>query len=421
MIDQQETAEKVQQEQALTARQLYQNDLLLVLLKDRCHLKTLWICGGVTALPGGVFLFWWLWWGRNVSLWGIGNTLSVLLQTFLLFPIIFFIYLSVPDAIAGLFVRFKSNDVIGEPRQADTEDYVSFVRHMLSWMDHVGWTLMIMGVVVVYGLYRVLLQEPANVSPVPYLMRVCAIIIYLPLMYATGISVLRLLLAVIFTNRLFSRFELQIKPLDADGAGGLGAMESLLWFSVGIMLWEMVLLFAAVLARNLSWLSLSEMVMLGAIYVVLTPALLIGWLIVPHRMMVKTRDDLLLRLANEYQQAFAQSLTSNEYDTRSLISGTRRLVALKQRYDLLHDTFPIWPMEMNTLRRIGATLILPLLLPIITSLITLALHPWGFPDPSIPCVGYLLILFTKATICATLVVYLSMHSTSKFVAFVCCT
>ncbi len=196
-------------------------------------------------------------------------------------------------------------------------------------------------------------------------------------MYATGISVIRLLLALIFTNWLFYSFKLQIKPLHADGAGGLGAMAQLLWASIGIMLWEALLLLASVLSRNLLWLSLSEMILLGAIYITLTPALLIGWLIFPHRMMVKARDELLQPLTDEYQQALLQSLSSHEHDTRSLISGTRRLTALKQRYDLLRNTFPTWPLETNTLNRIGVTVILPLILPIITSVITLALHPLG--------------------------------------------
>jgi hypothetical protein len=222
-----------------------------------------------------------------------------------------------------------------------------------------------------------LLLEPLSASPVPYWMRVCAIICYLPMMYVTGISVIRLLLALIFTNWLFSRFTLHIKPLHPDGAGGLGVMTPLLWSSVGLMLWEALLLLASFLSRNLFWLSLSEMSLLAAIYITLTPALLVGWLIFPHLKMVKTRDELLQPLTDEYQRALLQSLSSDEYDTRALVSSTRHLNVLKQRYDLLRDAFPIWPLEVSTLSRIGVTIILPLLLPIITSLITLTLHPLG--------------------------------------------
>ena len=63
---------------------------------------------------------------------------------------------------------------------------------MVKWTDNIWWTLTIVVLVVCYALYRVLLVEPASASPVPYAMRVCAIVIYLPLMYVTGMSVIRL-------------------------------------------------------------------------------------------------------------------------------------------------------------------------------------------------------------------------------------
>ncbi len=379
MIDQQKETENAVEDRPLTARRLYQNDPLLVLLKDRWHLNTFWICAGVTVLPGSVFLFWWLGWARTVAVWNVGNTLSVLLQTFILFPVIFLIYTLVPGSIAGLFNTLKMNGVIGEHRKnlSGTKTYEAFVQQMVAWIDSVGWILVILVLVVCYALYRLLVLEPASSSPVPYWMRVCAIVSYLPLMYVTGISVLRILLALIFTNQLFYCFTLSVKPLHPDGAGGLGAMGNLLWTSVGIMLWEVLLLIASILSRNLIWLSLSEMILLGAIYIALTPALLIGWLLFPHAMMVKARNEMLQPLTDTYQQAFLQSLSSNQYDTRSLVSETRRLTALKQRYDLVHDTFPVWPLETGALSRIAVTVILPLLLPILTSLITLALHPLG--------------------------------------------
>ncbi len=379
MIDQQKEAKNAVWDQPLTAQRLYQHDPLLVLLKDRCHLNTFWICAGVIVLPGSVFLFWWLGWARTVAAWNVDNTLSALLQTFILFPVIFLIYLLIPGSITGLFSTLKMNEVIGEPHKhlSGTKTYATFMQQMITWTDNIGWTIAIIFLVVCYALYRLLMLEPASLSPVPYWMRACAIIIYLPLMYVTGISVIRIVLALIFTNWLFYRFPLQVKPLHPDGAGGLGAMGHLLWASVGVMLWEVLLLVASALSRNLIWLSLSEMILLGAIYIALTPALLIGWLLFPHYMMVKARNEMLQPLTDAYQQAFMQSLSSNDFDTRNLVSETRRLTILKQRYDLVHDTFPIWPLETAALSRIGVTVVLPLLLPIITSLITPPLHLLG--------------------------------------------
>ncbi len=379
MIDQQQDVHSAVEEPLLTAQQLYQHDPLLVLLKDRYHVSTWWICAGVVLLPGSVFLFWWLAWAHTAAMWNVDNTLSVLLQTFLLFPSIFLVYIRVPYSIAALFNGLHKNGMIGEPHSdpSGSTTYELFVQHMITWMNTRRWTLVITILVICYALFRLLLLEPTSSSPVPYWMRACAIVAYLPLMYVTGMSVLRLVLALIFTNSLFSRFSLQIKPLHPDGAGGFGAMGYLLWMSVSILLWEVLLLVASVLARNLIWLSLWEMILLGAIYLALTPALLIGWLLVPHSMMLKARNKLLQPLTDEYQQALLHSLSVHEDDTRTLLNQTRRLTALKQQYDLVLEGFPVWPLETRALSRLGVTVILPLLIPVLTSLITFALHLFG--------------------------------------------
>lgn len=373
LVDQQKGDESSANDTILSARQFYQHDPLFVLLKDKLHLNDLWIIAGVMVLPGGVFLFWWLLWGSNVRLWTPDNTLSVLIQTFILFPLIFLIYLLVPVSIASLFNTLRTNGVIGEHRrhQPGAETYENFAHQMVTWMDSSWWMVAILVIVALYALYRLLLLEPSSLSPVPYWMRVSAIVIYLPLMYATGMSVARLLLALFFTNWLFYLFTIQVKPLHPDGSGGLGALGNILWVSVGIMLWEALLLSAAWLSRNLHWFSTPEMILLGAIYVTLTPALLIGWLVFPHRVMVRARDEVLQPLADEYQQALMQSLSSVEHDTRYIVAETRRLAILKQRYELVRGTFPTWPLEINALGRLVVTVVLPLILPLIASLISL--------------------------------------------------
>jgi uncharacterized MnhB-related membrane protein len=141
----------------------------------------------------------------------------------------------------------------------------------------------------------------------------------------------------------------------------------MVYLSVVIMLWDALLLGAALLSNNLHWFSLLEMILLAAIYVALTPALLIGWLVFPHRVMVRARDEALKPMADEYQQALMQSLSSVEHDMRTVVAETRRLTALKQRYDLVRTTFPTWPLEISGLGRLVATVVLPVLLPLISN------------------------------------------------------
>jgi len=72
-------------------------------------------------------------------------------------------------------------------------------------------------------------------------------------------------------------------------------------------------------------------------------------------------------------------LSSTERDTRALVAETRRLAVLKQRYDLVRDTFPTWPVEISTISRLVVTVIFPLILALLTSLITLVSHALGLP------------------------------------------
>jgi hypothetical protein len=370
--------ERTEDAELLSPQSLYRHDPLFVLLKDTLHLNEVWMCLGTMLLPGCVFLCWWLWASHLTRWWLLSDTISVLLQTFVLFPLIFFLYLQIPHSIASLFNTLKANGVIREQRtrRAGPATFAIFVQYLTTWMDSNWWTVLILLLVAAYAIYRLLVLEPGSPSPVPYWMRAAAILVYLPLMYAVGMSVIRLLLALFFTNWLFALFHLQVKPFHPDGAGGLGILGRLVWVCIAIMLWEALLLVATVLSQNLHWLSLPEMVLLGAIYIVLTPALLLGWLIFPHRAMVNARNEVLQPLVTAYQQALEQSITAKE-ETRTIVAQTRRLQVLKQRYDLLCETFPTWPLEIGSLRRIAVTIILPLILPLLTSLIAYGLHLLG--------------------------------------------
>jgi hypothetical protein len=204
-------------------------------------------------------------------------------------------------------------------------------------------------------------------------------IVFSPLLYIEFLSLVRLLLALVFTNWLFYTFTILIKPLHPDGSGGLDALERLLWISILTMFWDALFLGTVIISIGKSLFSPVEMVPLAAIYVALTPSLLIGWLLFPHRVMVSAREEALQPLADEFQQTFMQSLSSTPRDTRAVVVGTRRLAALKQQYDLVRDTFPTWPVEISAVSRLVVTVILPLILPLLASLITLVGHALGLP------------------------------------------
>ena len=311
-------------------------------------------------------MLWWFW-GEYVAkmhYWLLGDTVGALLQTLVCFPLLFMIYLLLPASIAGLFNTLRANGVIGESRKdrSGSESYEHFLQQVISWMDRSWWAAVGLTVVIVFLFYRLVLIDP-YIKTLPFWLIDVANIVFSPLLYITFMSITRLLLALVFTNWLFYRFTILIKPLHPDGSGGLGALGSLLWISVLTMFWDALFLSTVIISIAKTLISPFEIFLLALIYIGLTPSLLVGWLFLPHQVMVKARDEALLPLTDQFRETFQKTLPSEADDTATIVAGTNRLSALKERYDLVQETFPTWPVEAQDLRRLVATGILPALLP----------------------------------------------------------
>ncbi len=260
----------------LSAEQFYRHDPLLILLKDKWHLNNFWVIAEVMVFPAGVYLLWWFW-GEYVAkmhYWLVGDTVGALLQTLVCFPLLFMIYLLLPTSIAGLFNTLRANGVIGESRKdrSGSESYEHLLQQLVSWTDMSRWTAAYMTVAAVYILYRIVLDlhiDPHIKTP-PFWLLAVAHIALSPLLYIAFMSITRLLLALIFTNWLFYRFKILIKPLHPDGSGGLGVLGSLLWISVLTMFWDALFLSTVILSIAKSLITPLEIFLLAGIYVALT-------------------------------------------------------------------------------------------------------------------------------------------------------
>ena len=102
-----------------------------------------------------------------------------------------------------------------------------------------------------------------------------------------------------------------------------------------------------------------QAVLFGIMYFVLTAGLVIGWLSLPHQVMQEARDETLKPLADEFEYAIADIMPSSKQDANAIKAGTDRLAELKRRYELLQDTYPTWPLAIEQVRRLVATVSLP--------------------------------------------------------------
>ncbi len=155
--------------------------------------------------------------------------------------------------------------------------------------------------------------------------------------------------------------------LHPDGSGGLGSLGHILWISVGMM-FVISLLFLAITQRLISPVLI---IVITVTYLVFILALVIGWLVLPHRVMLQARKELLQPITDEFEQAVKETLSSITGDTATIEAGTDRLNALQDRYKLLRNNFPVWPLQVRQMRRLVIALILPILLSFIPTLLEL--------------------------------------------------
>lgn len=353
----------------LSAQSLYQHDPLLVLLKDKLHLATVWIVvGGFVVVGFCFFLLGPLFQSHfqpsvspgdmiDVLLFTLGTTLSLL------------IYLLLPDWIASVFNSLRSNGVIGPFRGGPTDamSYARFLEHMIFWVDSWWWSLAIGLLALCYFLYSIFILAPQSVTLSPLFLLVSFLTITLPAIYPFLFGLLRVILFLSFLNRLFVLFRIRVRPLSPDSSGGLAALSQLGWMGVAIMVASTLFLVAF---HDFPPTSLSPLEVAGATigYLALLIVLAIGWLELPHQVMVQARNQQLQPLTEEYERVLVETRPVVDEQTAQIVAGTERLAALKQRYELVQETFPTWPIQVVEMRRLAVAWLLPALIALLPAL-----------------------------------------------------
>jgi hypothetical protein len=355
----------------LSSRSLYQHDPPLVLVKDKLHLGTLWIVVGGFVL-GGVFYFFFIHIYQSdirpfVSL---GDTLDLLLFAFA-FTLNLLIYLLLPASMASVFNILRANGVIGPSRQErlGAMSYARFLEHMIDWVDSRWWSMVIVMLSSLYVLYNIFITPP-QFTTIPPLFLLVISVIGLFFLYIFFFVFLRLMLLLIFLNRLFFLFSIRVRPLHPDGSGGLAALSQTLWMSAALPL-VTALVVVAVPGRLAVPLSPLDITLITITYLTLIIALVVAWLALPHHIMLQARNEHLQPLTEEYGRVLMETRPAADEETAQIVAGTERLSALKQRYELVRDNFPTWPLQIVEMRRLSVAFLLPALIALLPALFEL--------------------------------------------------
>ncbi len=359
-------------------QKLYSNDPLYRLLKD--HGKG--INDYVIMAAVGVF--------TALVFFGLGALLhaqyyghwqyivSGAVQAVIVFPLVMLIYLQMPKSMSNLFNVIQSNGVIEDPLDDDPnawpKSYEEFVQRYSEYASRRQWTFVAFLFVSIYLLYRVavILLNPELQAANLLTFQIINALNNALIVYCTTLAVSWLIAGLLFSNRLFKRFHFHLTPLHPDGCAGLGQMENALGISalliatIGI---AALVMNGAFLTGRFTLFSAGEAIVIGLIYLALIPTLLLGWTLIPHQVMVDGSNEVLQPLADKFKTTINTGAPRDNEDSADIKEDTDRLSELKRRYDLLQDTFPLWPTQ-HFVRHI-ATLGIPAIITFIGGLPTI--------------------------------------------------
>ncbi|MBV9706678.1 MAG: hypothetical protein JO125_04655, partial [Chloroflexi bacterium] len=298
---------------------------------------------------------------------------SVLL-TFILFPILVILSMRIPREITTFFNTLHDNNAIGSSlsNPSDPKAYERFLQHLIFRVDSMWWAIGVLVLLTGYWLYRLIVVELPAMPPDQFWFHIALLALYSVMFYPAFFGAIRLVIALIYVNVLFRTFTINVNPLHPDNSGGLGILERMLGVSAAFLSTAGVVALVintSFLFGTMSFFSLTEAIVIGAVYIILGPVLILGWLLSPHQVMLEACNATLKPLADQFQSTYTASVPKASDDAEAIKKETDRLFELKRRYDLLHDNFPVWPASIRQVVRLSATVSLPALLPVFTPVI----------------------------------------------------
>lgn len=288
---------------------------------------------------------------------------------FILSPLIWGAYVWQAKSTAKVLDNLAANGILGDLASANfknANDLSKSILHSMIWKPNY---VIIVLLIALFWFNDLLNLWPQQFVQAPeYWFEIKW---YLPIhlfAYSIGLFVLflfilRQVVFVVGLYRLFSRIEIQVKPLDPDESGGLGAIgdfaKSSLLFAIGLGLVAVAFgLFVGALGLN-QFQRVDVLVFYG-LYIILVPICLLAPIFSVRNAMLRARSNVLRPIAEEFQELLAKASLSLSTPNANLKDIDDKLVQLQRHRDLIMETYPTLPISMRSLRRFSLTATLPL-------------------------------------------------------------
>jgi hypothetical protein len=291
-------------------------------------------------------------------------------------PLIVWVYLALPDLTTRLLRRLRSDRIIG--RAAGGGRLTAFAGDLQHRLNRVpGPTAAMTAIYFAYVLIKdpaELGMTPAELGTAPMTLLIIPVAAAKAALFFLGwTAIIQLCIASQAIGKLLRTFPIHIQLLHPDGCGGLRVVGNLL---------SLVLSVAAVLGgaglcivlalQGTAWAPTHrpEPYVLGGFYLVLLPSAFLHLLWRPHQLMDQRRDQLLKPAARVLNAAILANRPSPADETSRLKDKAEALEELTRQHKLLDEACPRWPLRTRRLRPVIATAVLPVIIPVVTAVIS---------------------------------------------------
>lgn len=363
------------------------SDPLTLLLKEKFRPHSLmasYIIVLVLNLPIVVMAFRNGLWLSQGSQTGLLNDYAWWFYQFVSVPGVMLFFLWTPEGIFRVLEGLKENKaILLMNQQTDFENaYTEFVQRFSRAYSHWIWLLLCFIVVTLFTIFALIPEhsnfmswQTSSVSMFWYHEFYWFVVFFIG-----ALSFLRVIIAIFWFNLLFKEFQIDVKVLHPDGAGGLSPLGE---FSVkvGYLLAIFGVAQVVVVWSQSTYLLPSQSVepisspaffgLIGA-YLILAPIIFFAPIGSAHSAMNRAKHDTIVAIADQFEADFAKVQTLIDKDADELKKGIEKIEQLKKIHDMT-TSFPVWPFNIANIVRFVSAVLLPVILGVIAQLIDLAI------------------------------------------------
>jgi hypothetical protein len=340
-----------------------------------CGMRNTWIAVaaavGVGILNGGQ-----VWFYRNESTFGSRVAVHALVAL-VLTPLVVGVYLALPDLARRLLRRLRDDGVI----QVHSDAELDAAAPELGWFNHRWLVLPAAALAGLYLVYvSVLAAEQKSAQP-PMSVVAVALVVQAVLMFVAVVAIGRLFILSRAVGKLLRGLPVHIQPLHPDHCGGLwivGRMFSLM-LNVAAVLGGVALCIGVALdglqQPGLMPTRRLELYLLAVLYAGLLPTAFLNLLWLPHKLMEHRRSVLLKPVARVFDTAIEAARPDPADNAARLKAKADSLAEITRQLRTLDDAVPVWPLRMKRLGPVVVTAVLPVVVPLVTAVLTKLLNP----------------------------------------------